>query len=464
MDLLSALVGAETRHDPLIGEPYWYQFGYPIYGLNQTLQNDKEPVPDSFEGYVSHAYKASGPVFACELVRLSVFSQARPMYRQLVDGRPGDLFSTSSLNVLRRPWPGGTTSKLNSRALTHADFAGNAFIYRNDNRLSLLRPDWVDIVLGSDNTEIEHPSDDPESVVVGYLYWPGGRNRGNEPVPYSVEQVAHFAPIPDPLAQYRGMSWLTPVVREVAGDKQATVHKNKFYENGATPNMVIKGQWTDPEQMAKWLAVFDENHTGAANAYRRLGLGAGMDATVVGKDFQQLDFKAVQGASETRIAAASGVGAVVAQLSEGLQGSSLNTGNYQAARRRTADVTFRPLWDEYFGVLEQIVTVPRNSMLWYDEKFIPFLQDDEKDAADIQNTRAQTIRSLLDAGWEPDSVVAAVDNDDFSLLTHSGLFSVQLQPPGATHSVNVPAEAASALLGVGWTRPQVKPLQETPND
>lgn len=433
MDLLSALVG-ESRHDPLLSPHDWSGLslnGTPLYGyplFRQTIEGDKEVTPDTFAGYVNHAYKASGPVFACEYVRLSVFSQARPMYRQLVDGRPGDLFSTSSLNVLRRPWPGGTTSKLNGRALLHADFAGNAFIRRNGNRLSLLRPDWVDVVLGTE-TDLD-PIQDPDAEIVGYLYYPGGRLSQNEPIPYTVEEIAHFAPIPDPLANYRGMSWLTPVVREVVGDKAATTHKNKFFENGATPNMVVKGQWQDPEQMRKWLRLFDEKFGGAQNAYKTMGLGQGMDTTVVGTDFQQMDFKSVQGASETRIAAASGVGAVVAQLSEGLQGSSLNSGNYQASRRRTADVTFRPLWDEYFGVLEQIVPVPRNSMLWYDEKFIPFLQDDEKDAAEIQNKRAQTIRSLLDAGYVADSVVDAVDNDDFTLLEHSGLFSVQLQPPG----------------------------------
>lgn len=433
MDLLTALFG-ETRSDPLLNPYEWSGLslnGMPLYGhplLRQTIEGDKEVTPDTFAGYVNHAYKASGPVFACEYVRLSVFAQARPMYRELVDGRPGDLFATASLNVLRRPWPGGTTSKLNSRALLHADFAGNAFIRRNGGRLSLLRPDWVDVVLATD-TDLD-PVLDPDAEILGYLYHPGGRLSQNEPIPYTVDEIAHFAPIPDPLANYRGMSWLTPVIREVVGDKAATTHKNKFYENGATPNMVVKGQWAEPQQMREWLELFDDKYGGAQNAYKTLGLGQGMDATVVGKDFQQMDFKSVQGASETRIAAASGVGAVVAQLSEGLQGSSLNSGNYQAARRRTADVTFRPLWDEYFGILEQIVPVPRNSMLWYDEKLISFLQDDEKDAADIQNKRAQTIRSLLDAGYTPDSVVGAVDNDDFTLLEHSGLFSVQLQPAG----------------------------------
>jgi len=78
----------------------------------------------------------------------------------------------------------------------------------------------------------------------------------------------------------------------------------------------------------------------------------------------------------------------------------------------------------------QIVPVPRNSELWYDDRDIPFLQEDLKDAAEIQNKRAQTIRTLTDAGFTAETVISAVDNDDMSLLAHSGLFSVQLQPPG----------------------------------
>ena len=274
MDLLTALVGTETRHDPLLGDPFWYQNGYPIYGLNQTIKGDKEAVPNSFEGYVNGAYKASGPVFACELVRLSVFSEARFMYRKINKGKPGDLFHSSSLNILAKPSPGVTTGGLLAKALTHADFAGNAFIVRRSNKLKLLRPDYVDIVLGSD-TGLD-PLLDPEAEIAGYLYHPGGRHSQHDPIPYRVEEVAHFAPTPDPLAHFRGMSWLTPVVREVVGDKQASAHKNKFYEKGATPNMILKGQWTDPDQMKKWTDLFREAHEGEANAYKTLVLGAGM--------------------------------------------------------------------------------------------------------------------------------------------------------------------------------------------
>jgi hypothetical protein len=61
---------------------------------------------------------------------------------------------------------------------------------------------------------------------------------------------------------------------------------------------------------------------------------------------------------------------------------------------------------------------------------VAFLQEDEKDAAAIQQVNAQSMKALIDAGFEAESVIAAVTADDLTLLKHTGLFSVQLQPPG----------------------------------
>src|SRR5262249_17051275 len=154
--------------------------------------------------------------------------------------------------------------------------------------------------------------------------------------------------------------------------------------------------------------------------------GGGADVTGTGADLQQLDFKATQGAGETRIAAASRVGAIIAQFSGGVQGSSLNAGHYGAARRRVSRLPLRSPCARAGAPPE---TPAAGSMLWPDLRFVSFLQEDQSDAADIQNKEAQTIRTLIDAGYEPKSVIAAVRSSDWSLLTHTGLFSVQLQPP-----------------------------------
>ena len=56
-------------------------------------------------------------------------------------------------------------------------------------------------------------------------------------------------------------------------------------------------------------------------------------------------------------------------------------------------------------------------------------------ACTVQAQEATTIRTLIDAGFDPESVKSAVAANDWALLRHSGLYSVQLQSPGAQQPV-----------------------------
>lgn len=403
-------------------------FGYNgnRYTLPGALQ---EELGTNFAGLARGAYKANGVIFACMLVRMLLFAEARFQFRQVRNGRPGDLFGTAALRPLERPWPGATTGDLLTRMEQDASLAGNSFTARRaGDRLARLRPDWVDLIIGSNADE--PAAWDVDAEVIGYRYTPGGTNSGNEPEFFLAEEVAHYAPIPDPEAQFRGMSWMTPIVREVMADKAATDHKLSFFENGATPNLVVKLPVEDLVKFQAWIEKFKDNHEGSANAYKTMFLGAGADATVVGTDLQQLEFKATQGAGETRIAAAAGVPPVIVGLSEGLQAATYS--NYGQARRRFADGTMRPLWRNAAGSLARIIDVPGDAELWYDDRDIPALQEDQKDAAEIRVQEASTIKQLIDAGFTPESVVTAVTAGDFDRLKHTGLYSVQLQPPGTT--------------------------------
>lgn len=417
----------------------WFNYGgnsYPL-GLRQTLSGNREEIAEDFVGYVQSVYKRNGVVFACMLVRLMLFSEARFAFREWDDqGRPGRLFVNQELKQLQRPWPNGTTGDLLARMIQDADLAGNFFATERRGRIKRMRPDWVAMVLGTELTpgQVKEAAveGDLDADVVGYLYTPGGPTSNSEPqlLMPPAERVAHFAPIPDPLASFRGMSWLTPVLREVAGDNAATTHKLKFFENGATPNMVVSLDINDPDKFQAFVDKMDEAHKGVLNAYKTLYVGAGATPTVVGSHMKQMDFKATQGVGETRIAAAAGVPAVIVGISEGLQGSSLNAGNYGQARRRLADGTLSPLWRSAAGSMASLVREPADAHLWTDTRDIPFLREDEKDTAEILKLQAETVRQLTDAGFKPESVVDAVEAGDLSRLEHSGLFSVQLQQPG----------------------------------
>src|SRR5262249_26411562 len=221
--------------------------------------------------------------------------------------------------ILERPFgANSTTGDLLTRAIQDADLEGNFYATvvgaGDTQRLARLRPDWVSIVVGS-RSDPDAGSWALDAELAGYLYHPGGYASGYDPVALLPEQVAHFAPVPDPFFRFRGMSWLTPVAREIMADKAATLHKQSFFENGATPNMVVKFDVESVEKMRPWIDLVREQHEGAVNAYRTLFVGAGTDATPVGSNFQQIEFKQTQGAGETRIAAAAAVPPVILALS-----------------------------------------------------------------------------------------------------------------------------------------------------
>jgi phage portal protein BeeE len=454
VDRLLVRSGGESWGNPSIDE--WLELAYQgnTYGLsplNQTLLGGRESIPNDFEGYAG-VTRRNGVVFAVLLARLQLFTEARFAWRRLgPDGRPGDLFRDSSLEILDHPWPNGQTGDLLARMIQHADLAGNSYTTRlSSGSLRQLRPDWVEVVIGTDATTAEMTEAEQaaeaysiESEVLGYLYHPGGKDgTARTPSFLTVDDVAHFAPMPDPTALHRGMSWLTPVLREIAADSAATSHKLKFFENGATPNLVVKLPVTDPAKFDEWVERFDERHEGLAKAYKTLFVGGGADATVVGANLRQLDFKATQGAGETRIAAAGGVPPVIVGLSEGLAAATYS--NYHQARRRMADLTHRPLWRGASGALATIVTGPGDAELSYDDRDIPALAEDQKDAATIHQIEATTIRNYTDAGFTPESAIAAVKAGDPALLVHTGKFSVQLQPPGESSG----AEAGRALAEI----------------
>jgi HK97 family phage portal protein len=427
IDLGASAAPARSSGFPTISVDQWAAM-FMLNGLGSggTLVQNREEIGGDFRGYIDGVYKSNGVVFACMLVRQLLFSEARFQFRQLSNGRPGDLFGSKALERVEKPWPNGTTGDLLTRMIQDADLAGNAYVRRTAQGVERLRPDWMTIVLGGPRGS--QPGDLGVQLA-GYSYQPGGAGSGRDPVVLLPEEVAHFAPIPDPSASYRGMSWLSPVVREIMGDHAASTHKLKFFENGATPNIVATvAKEVSPENFEKFQEKFEAQHRGLDSAYETLFLGGGADVKVIGTDMRQIDFKVTQGHGETRIAAAAGVPPIIVGLSEGLDSATYS--NYSQARRRFADGTMRPLWRNAAGSLATIVDVPASAELWYDDRDIPFLQEDLKDEADIQSTQAGAIRQLVDAGFDADSVVNAVTAGDLTRLKHSGLFSVQLQKPG----------------------------------
>jgi phage portal protein BeeE len=455
--------GAEQRSsiDTWISDyliPSTFGYGgvtYPIGGLQQSLVGARvQEVAHTLPGYMA-ALRGSPPAFAAQMVRALVLSQARFAFR---NRRSRGTFGTTALAPLETPWPNATTGQLLSRMEWHAGLTGNAYVVRQPGRLRVIRPDWTAIVFGSDQ-EPEDAATALDGDVIGYVYVNGGLSRIGDPGAVSTllpADVAHWSPMPDPEQAEVGMAWLTPALRDLQGDRAATEHKLKFFTNGATPNLVIKGiPAATQKQFDDVVEMMESNHAGVANAYKTLYLTAGADATVVGSDLKQVDFKATQGAGETRLSVLSRVPAALLGISEGLAGSALNAGNFGQARRSFADTWVFPMLQDVAAALARLVQVPAGAELWFDVTDMPLLREDAKDAADIEAVKQATISGYVRDGFTPESAVAAVSGQDVSLLQHTGLLSVQLQPPGAqeetpsARATRVAGAIRDAYLGVG---------------
>lgn len=443
------------------GLGYGFSYGGLSPGIQQTLGGGSatEMAPNNFVGLATQAYASNGVVFACMLVRQSVFSTIRFQWQRLRKGKPSEMFGDQSLGILERPWANGTTQDLLSRMIQDADLAGNSYWVRDtplarlgtndpNGDLVRLRPDWVDIVV--EERQLSGGRGQIGWRKVGYVYRERGLHSGEDAVGLLADEVAHFCPHPDPLGEFRGMSWLTPVLREIQADHAMTRHQSKFFENGATVNMVIKhNPIADPDAVRKWMTEVDSKHAGASNAWKNLNLYPGADATPVGSNLKDIDFAGVREGGEVRIAAAAGVPPVIVGLSKGLDSATYS--NYGMARRRFADGTAHPLWQNLAGTMQQIIPSPgKDVRLWYDACDVPFLREDEADAANIAQVKATTINIYITAGYEPESVVAAVESGDLGLLKHTGLTSVQLLPPGqsaSTGSETTPASTNGQVQG-----------------
>lgn len=424
-----------------------------VPAISQTYGNPQliEQVRPDFASYASSLYASNGVVFALMAVRQLAFSQIRMQWQQLTKGRPGDLYSTPELAIFETPWTGGTTQDLLAKMITDADLSGNFYATIVGGEIVRLRPDWVDIVLAPRDVQVPiagggYARGAAGLKKVGFLYWEGGRGSCKDPVPFLPDEVCHFAPLTDPLATYRGMSWLTPLLRELQNDRAMVEHQNKFFERAATPNMVVKH---DPavslEDAKRFKLAFDAEYGGVHNAWKTMHLGGGADATVVGSDFKQMDFKVLQGHGETRVAAAAGVPPIIPGFSEGL--SSATYSNYGQALRRFSGLTLHPLWKSAAGSLASLTKKRAGTRLWYDTRDVEFLREDAADLSEVQQNQAATISSHISAGFTPESAVAAVLNDDLALLKHTGLVSVQLWEPGAQATSPAPGSGGDGSSG-----------------
>jgi phage portal protein BeeE len=417
---------------------------------------DREAVLPQLAGWAQQAHGSDSPVFSAILVRMMLLAEAQFQFQAKDDKH---LYGNQSLALLEEPFgPGSTSGELFARMEQDASLAGNAYIWSTpdpDLPLVRLRPDWVTIV----SELVPVPGGGSYRQKTGYWFEPPQGVTGHgEPFLVPAAEVAHWHPITDPQADFRGMSWLTPVMRDIQGDDAMTRYKIRYLQNNATPNIVIK--YAQKLQPATVDAIRDRvsaRYGGPDSAGKTLVLDQGADLVLAGNSLSQMDFGNVSVDGVQRILAPSGVPGVLIGL-ESIKGAGKS---YEEVIRRFADLTLRPLWRSVCAVLEPLVPdVPAGSRLWYDTGAIAALQEGEQVRAQVSLIRAQALLALRQGGYDQMSAVSAVESGDMSQLKVAAAppplpagnvqHMLPQTPPGATAA---PLPPSTPRLPTGSTSP-----------
>ena len=296
-----------------------------------------EAILPQIAAWAQQANASDSPVFSAILVRMMLLSEAAFQLQAKDDKH---LYGNTSLAVLEHPWgPDSTSGELIARCEQDASIAGNSYTWApaGEDLLVRMRPDWTTIVSelvpvaggGQYRKKVGYWCEPPRSVL--------GQGGG---FMAPAEEVAHWHPIPDPDANFRGMSWLTPVMRDIQGDDALARYKIRYLQNNATPNLVIKyAQKLQPGTVDAIRERMGARYGGTDNAGKTLILDQGADLVAVGNSLSDMDFTNVSQEGIERILAAAGVPPLLVGL-ESIKGAGKS---YQEVIRRFGDLTLRPL-------------------------------------------------------------------------------------------------------------------------
>jgi len=393
-------------------QPYWEGAASGAAVFTSSYGSpDREAILPGIGQASQQAFGNNGVVFAAIIQRMLLLAEAELQFQRLSDK---SLFGDQRLQRLERPWPDGTSGELLARMEQDVSWAGNAYIWDAGDQLVRWRPDWVTII-----SRITRGPNGPYRVITGYHYEPPQQAQPayGPPQDATPEEVVHWAPIPDPTAAFRGMSWLTPVLRDAQADTGMTTYKSKYLERAATPNLIIKySQKLQPGTIDSLRERLGARYGGVDNAYRTLILDQGADLTPVGNNLREMDFSAVQQAGADRVLAASGVPAVLVGL-EPLRGAGRG---YEESVIKFANLWARPQWRSACAALQKFT--PGNDVdagavrLWYDTSAIAALQDTETNQAQVALVRSQALLILAQAGYTQESAVGFLRSGDVSQL------------------------------------------------
>jgi len=298
----------------------------------------------TFRALVKEGYKANSAVFAC--VSALAFSFPEPPLMTWKEGKHGlEIDAQHEIRkLLRRPNPDMGEAEFAQFAIIYAAIGGNVYVWKQRSATDRVVALWP----LHDGMITPIPGRTTEEGIVAYYEL--DRGDGQKTTIHKNDMI-QWKWMVDPEQPWRGIGGIQAAAREVDADNEATKYQFSLLKNNGVPPVVVTLVQGDEltEEKARRLRNEWVQKYGGENRGAPAFLEAGMTATKLGFDLQEMAFEALKAVPEARICASFRVPPVIAGLNVGLKRSDYGDGN---ARRGFAEDTLAPLWRSFAAELE----------------------------------------------------------------------------------------------------------------
>lgn len=292
---------------------------------------------EKFLNLVSDGYRKNAVAYAC--IRLHATAVAEASLRVYAEKTDRPIDNHPVRKLLERPNPYMTEFEFWELTVTNLDICGRAPWWVERSRMGEalqlwpLRPDRCEPVYGDPKKG--------EPILKGWRYSVDGTEAWDLP-PTDVLFFNLTDPGDDSGGMIGGLGPLQVLAREVDTDNEATSFVYNVLRNAAMPGTVISTKAKLNKDEADRLRENFKARYGAIHRGEPAVMDADSTITPIGHSMSDLEFPDLRNVSESRIAAAIGVPAILAGLKVGLDRSTFS--NVQEARRYFAETTCSITW------------------------------------------------------------------------------------------------------------------------
>lgn len=242
------------------------------------------------------------------------------------------------------------------------------------------------------------PIPDAERFISGYVYLsPDGQT-----IPLRVEQVI-FLKLPNPMDPFRGMGPIQSILADLDANKYSAEWNRNFFINGAVPGGIVElpGSMSDT-QFDEWNERWEEQHKGVANAFRVATLENGAKWVDVKYTNNDMQFVELRNVSREIIREAFGIPKFAIGIID-----DINRATAEASTAWFASELIVPRLDRIKAALnDKLLPLFGDDTLEFDYEN-PVPEDEERKSIIVVN-KANAAKTLKDAGWDEDDILATV--------------------------------------------------------